>query len=61
MDEQVAQEILGIREQYENNKAQVLQSLIDVVIDVKLDVPSVVKAKFNVQQRPEEWNDDGIM
>ena len=60
-DLQVEEEIVGIKQQYAENKQTVLKNLLDVIVDVKLDVPAVVKAKFNVQQAPDEWNDVEVM
>ena len=57
----MAQEIVQIKSLYEKNREAVLKNLVDVIVDVKLEVPAVVKAKFNVQIAPDTWNDDEVM
>ena len=57
----VAAEIEGIKIQYEQHKSTVLKHLVDAIVDVRLEVPAVVKAKFNVQQPIEDWNDQEVM
>ena len=48
-DELLAREIENIKTQYEEHKQAVLKHLIENIVDVRLEVPAVVKAKFNVQ------------
>ena len=51
-------EIFQIKQQYHNNKAAVLKNLIDIICEVKLEVPDVIKANF-ISKSAEDWEEEG--
>ena len=54
----VERDLVVIKEQYEQNKDKVLEQLMQNVVNVKLEVPQVVKQEFAVQSAEDLFESD---
>ena len=49
-----------IKHQYKDNKEAVLKQLIETITNVRLEVPEVVKQKFAVFNRDDEFGGEEV-